>query len=223
MNILGIDTSSDVCSVALLKYNELICELNKNDSKTHSENLMPLIDELLKKANLTLSDVNLIACDIGPGSFTGIRIGIGTAKAIAEFRQIPVASVTSLETLAYSVSGFDTIVSLIDCKNSQVYCGIFDRNYKLLEDYIADSIQNAIKHIMHYSNICFVGDGAILHKGLLKNNFNNISFAQDNTQSAFNLGKCAYEKYISRRFKNCRHAVTSLSSKISSRKDERVP
>ena len=100
MKILAIDTSSSVCSTALLENENIIDENNLDNGRTHSENLMPLIKELLERNELTLKDINLIAVTVGPGSFTGIRIGIASIKPMAEVWNIPVASVTSLETLA---------------------------------------------------------------------------------------------------------------------------
>ena len=130
MKILAIDTSSKICSTAILEDENVIDINNLDDGKTHSENLMPLIDELLKRNNLKVSDINMIACSVGPGSFTGIRIGISSIKAIAEVLNVKVASVTSLETLAKNVENSEEIiVSLIDARNNQVYCGIFDNNY----------------------------------------------------------------------------------------------
>ena len=195
MKILSIDTSSDVCSVAILEDNNLIKELNKTDSKTHSENLMPLIDSLFKETGLTLSDIQAIACSIGPGSFTGIRIGIATAKAMAEVIQIPVIGVTSLETLAYLEKTENNIASLIDAKNNQVYCGIFDSSYNLLEDYLADDINEAIAHLKSHLPLTLVGNGAILHKELLEKELGLATFSEETMQSAFALGKCAFNKY----------------------------
>ena len=103
MKILSISTSSDVCSVALMENEILIKELNIADKKTHSENLMPLIQELLNSTNTMLSSINLVLCDKGPGSFTGIRIGIATVKAICEVHKIPVLGVSSLDALSYNV------------------------------------------------------------------------------------------------------------------------
>lgn len=87
MIILAISTSSSNASVSLLEDDKLIKELNISDQRTHSEKLMPLIEELFKTTNLQLSQVNLIACDIGPGSFTGIRIGVASVKAMAEAKE----------------------------------------------------------------------------------------------------------------------------------------
>lgn len=189
MKLLSIDTSSDVCSTAILEDDKLIKELNITDSKTHSENLMPLVDKLFKETGLQLSDMTAIACSIGPGSFTGIRIGIATVKAMAEVFNIPVISVTSLETLA-ELGNANTVVSLIDAKNDQVYCGIFGNG-----ELIANDIHEVIEHLRKLSNIQFVGNGAILHKELLKKELKNISFSEENVQSAFALGKCAFRKF----------------------------
>ena len=194
MKLLSIDTSSDVCSVALLEDDVLIKELNKTDSKTHSENLMPLVDELFKSSGISLSDINVIACSIGPGSFTGIRIGIASVKAMAEAYNLPVVGVTSLETLAYSVQN-SNIVSLIDARNNQVYCGIFNQNHELQEDYLADDINAVLPYIDKYLPVTFVGNGAILHKELIEKKFSNVLFSQENSQSSFALGKCAYDKW----------------------------
>lgn len=188
MLTLAISTSSKICSVALLEDDKPIKELNIGNLKTHSENLVPLIDELLKITNKSVSEIGLIACDVGPGSFTGIRIGISTAKAIAEVNQIPVVSCTSLEALSYNVEA-DTICSLIDARNNQVYCGIFDKNHQLIKDYLADDI-NVIIENLPKGEICFVGDGATLHQELLKG-----TYSQDNNIHAQKIGICGFNKY----------------------------
>ena len=127
------------------------------------------------------------------GSFTGIRIGISSVKAIAQSLNIPIVSVSSLEAIAYNVSNIDcdTICSLIDARNDQVYAGIFDKNYNLLQDYIADDINYVINILKKYRNIVFVGDGAIYHKDLL--NIKNFSY--ENIIHAKNIAKCGYNKF----------------------------
>ena len=126
MKILTIDTSSEVCSVALLEDDKLIDKNELDNGKTHSETLMVLIDELLKRNNVDIKDINLFGCDVGPGSFTGIRIGVSTIKAMAEVLNVKIASVTSLEVLARNVQDRKIIASIIDARNDQVYLGIFD-------------------------------------------------------------------------------------------------
>ena len=187
MKILALSTSSSVASVALLEDDNLIQELNINNERTHSEKLMPLIDEILTNNNIQLVDIDLIACDNGPGSFTGIRIGVSTVKALAESKKIPIVSCSSLEGLAYNVSGFDYICSLIDARNNQVYAAIFDNNYNLISDYFADDISELLPIFSKYSNIAYVGDGS---------KYVNISSNFDNTIHSKNIGICGYTKYL---------------------------
>lgn len=198
MKILAIDTSSEICSTAVLEDEEVIDENNLDNGKTHSENLMPLLDELLKRNNINIKDIDLLACSVGPGSFTGIRIGVSSIKPIAEVLKKNVASVTSLETLAKNVVAKDdeTIVSLIDARNNQVYCGIFDKDYKLKENYLAEDIEIIIEHLKKYKEIIFVGNGSVLHKDILKNKIGSARFSENNKQYAKNVGKIAFKKYL---------------------------
>ena len=121
MKILAIDTSSSVCGTAILEDDKLIEENSLDNGKTHSENLMPLIKELLERTKITLNEIDLIAVSCGPGSFTGIRIGIASIKAMAEVHNIPVAEITSLETLAVNDNSEKNKITLIDTRNNPVY------------------------------------------------------------------------------------------------------
>ena len=207
MKILAVDTSSKICAVAILEENNVIDEIKLDNGKTHSENLMPIIKEVLEKNNLTLKDINLIAVSVGPGSFTGIRIGIATVKPMAEVYNLPVASVTSLETLARNVETEDTevtIISLIDARNNQVYAGFFNNEYNLKEKEVAEDIAEVLKKAEKYQKIIFVGDGAILHKEKIEENLKDkeISFSKCNEQTAINTGKIGYKKYLEKDLKN---------------------
>lgn len=194
MKILAVDTSSAICSVALLDDDKLIDEINLDNGRTHSENLMPLVDEIIRKNNLTVNDIEFIACCVGPGSFTGIRIGVSSIKAIAEVLNVKLAQVTSLETLAANVENEETIVSLIDARNNQVYCGIFDKEYNLKEEALADDINEAINHIKQYNGVVITGNGIEVHKELLEKELINVKFAEENRQLAKNVGKIGYKK-----------------------------
>ncbi len=198
MKILAIDTSSEICSTAILENDKLIDENNLDNGKTHSENLMPLVDELLKRNGIKAKDLDLIACSVGPGSFTGIRIGVASMKPVADVLNIKIAAVTSLETLAKNVESTEKqkIVSLIDARNNQVYCGIFDNNYNLQEEYIAEDITVVIEKVKKYEDIVFVGNGAVLHKELLELNIKNAKFSNENKQFAKNVGRLGYKKYL---------------------------
>ena len=194
MKILAVDTSSAICSVALLDDDKLIDEINLDNGRTHSENLMPLVDEIIRKNNLAVNDIEFIACCVGPGSFTGIRIGVSSIKAIAEVLKVKLAQVTSLEALAANVENEETIVSLIDARNNQVYCGIFDKEYNLKEEALADDINEAINHIKQYNGVVITGNGIEVHKELLEKELINVKFAEENRQLAKNVGKIGYKK-----------------------------
>ncbi len=210
MKILAVDTSSSVCAVALLDNNVLINQKILDNGMTHSENFMPLLDKVLKETKTVLDDIDLIACTVGPGSFTGIRIGIASVKAIAEVKNIKIIEVTSLESLAYNVENVEncTIISMIDAKNSQVYCGIFDNEYNLKVPYIADDINIVLDKIKDYDNIIFVGDGTIVNREMINNNLKDkrYKFVSENInkQNAYSVGKCAYNK-----FKNKKNIVSA--------------
>ena len=209
MKTLAIDTSSKVCTVSILDDDDVLINLYNDDEKTHSVKLMPMVDEAFRKTNLNLYDMDLLACCIGPGSFTGVRIGIATVKAFSDVTNIPVVGVSSLEGLAYNVkdkcSISSLICSIIDAKNNNVYCGLY--NFKdndctklsIFAEDINKTISN-INHIMknkNFDNIIFVGDGSVIHKDVLKSNFSNITFAQDkdNYQNSISIAKSGINKY----------------------------
>lgn len=207
MKNLAVDTSSKICAVAILEDNNKIDEISLDNGKTHSENLMPILKEVLERNNLKLSDFNLISVSVGPGSFTGIRIGIASIKPLAEVYNLPVASVTSLESLARNVENVEsdtTIISLIDARNNQVYAGVFDNDYNLKEEEIAEDIEVVLKKAEKFSKIVFVGDGAVLHKDLISERLvnNEIKFTDNNEQSTVNTGKIGYKKYLNKDLKN---------------------
>ncbi len=139
IKILAIDTTSSICSVAILENNYLISHSSLDNGLTHSENLMPLVEDILKKNDLTLKDINLLAVCVGPGSFTGIRIGVATAKPIAEFNNIPICGVTSLECLARNYSINDEFSYNLN----SIHGGITNKeNFMAALDTIKDYSQN---------------------------------------------------------------------------------
>ncbi len=208
MKILSIDTSSQICTVCICEDNNVLIELNNDNEKTHSQKLMPMIHEAFEKINLSLNDINLLACSQGPGSFTGIRIGISTVKAFSDAKNIPIVGVSSLEGLAYNLNINGLICSLIDAKNNNVYYGLFEFENNNLKNNIvlsSDDINNTIEYIINlqtnHNSISFVGDGTYLYKDLiiskLYNKFSNISFAENskNIACSISIAKSAYNKY----------------------------
>lgn len=208
MKILSIDTSSKICSVAVLEDNNVIIEKNIDDSLTHSQKLMPMIDNILNELNMKLTDFDLFSCSVGPGSFTGVRIGVSTVKAFCDVTNVPVTSVSSLEGLAYNtlssnIESNSTIVcSLIDAKNDNVYCGVFKNEsdeFVQLEDLCAKNINEVLNLLDKYSSssILFVGDGAVCHKSLILDKFHNSLFVEDelNKQTSVSIGIAGFNKY----------------------------
>ena len=216
MKILAIDTSSKICGVTILEDKEVLINLSNDDEKTHSVKLMPMIDEAFKDTNLSLDDISLLACCTGPGSFTGVRIGIATIKAFADVKNIPVVGVTSLESLAYNL--FDTlqatsiVCSLIDAKNNNVYCGIYEKDskqYNFISTF-TDSIDNTIEKIrntissMKVADISFVGGASCIYKEKIVSVFPNAIFASEeqNLQNGISVGRAGYAKYLSGEYGN---------------------
>lgn len=220
MKILAIDTTSEVCGVAILEDENLIIENSLCNGLTHSENLMPLIKEALEKAKTNLKEIELIACCTGPGSFTGIRIGVASIKALAEVNNIKIAEVTSLESLAKNIkSESSTKVSLIDARNNQCYCGIFDNEINLKEEYLADDINILLEKISKYPNITFIGNGAELHKDLILDKINNAVIDENNSQTAYSCGIIGIKKFKENKLEN---ADTILPNYLRKSQAERL-
>lgn len=199
MKILSIDTASNICTVAVLEDKTCIKELIVNDTRNHSEKIMPLIEQIFKDTNLTLQDIDLIVCDKGPGSFTGIRIGVGTVLAFKDSLNIECVGISSLEALAYNVNSEGYICSLIDAKNNNVYFGLFkleDGQYTQIDNLNFKSINEVINILSQYNfPITFVGDGAIINQEFLKTNFSNCNFCVKNELSSYSLGIAGYNAY----------------------------
>ncbi len=196
MKILSVETSGKVCAVALTEDDNLIKEELIEDENTHSVKLMPLVDKLLKDTNTTVKDIDLFACDIGPGSFTGIRIGVSTLKAFIDVTNKKAVGVTSLEILAENVQEDGIICSLIDAKNQNVYCGIFEKNQdnlEQIEDLKFDNINNIINSVKNINKkIIFVGDGSIAYKDMIECELENAKVLEDGKLNAKNIGKVAF-------------------------------
>lgn len=202
MNILAIDTSSNLCSVAILQENVVVDEINLDNGKTHSENLMPMVAEILERNHFKLSDMELICCSVGPGSFTGIRIGVASVKAMAQMNEIPVVGVTSLETLARMDTSSKIKVSLIDARNNQVYCGIFDQEYHLIQELMADDVVKVLQTLETLDDFVCIGTGALLHKELILEHIPKVEFFVQNEQKASYAGLIAYQKYLANDVQN---------------------
>ena len=126
MRIIALDSSGLVASAAILHDDELVGEYTINHKKTHSQTLLPMLEELKNMTELDLDTVDAIAVAGGPGSFTGLRIGSATAKGLAWTMNVPVISVPTTDAMAYHFYGSDKLICpIMDARRSQVYCGIY--------------------------------------------------------------------------------------------------
>jgi tRNA threonylcarbamoyladenosine biosynthesis protein TsaB len=163
MNILMIDTSGPACGVAVMKDGNVICEMQLTSGKTHSQRVMPMVDQALNMCEMSVSDIDLFGAVVGPGSFTGVRIGVSSVKALAHAAGKPCIGVDALEALAANISGFDGVVCpILDARAQQVYGAMFESGMppvRLMEDeaekltLFLDRVEATGKHAL------FLGDG----------------------------------------------------------------
>lgn len=172
MNILTIDTSTIVASAAIINEEKLVGEVIINHQKKHSEKLMVAIDHLLSDGGLSIKDIDVFGVVAGPGSFTGLRIGMATIKGFAQALNKPAIAVSTLESLALNIpccAGM--ICPVLDAQRSQTYTGIFHFDQGLLVRDMPDAvmeIDDLIKELQNYSgDIYFLGDGLPRFKEVL--------------------------------------------------------
>ncbi len=195
--ILNIETSSTNCSVSLSNNNKLIDCLEKDSPNySHSQKLHSFISELIEKNNISFKDLDAVAVGIGPGSYTGLRIGLSAAKGICYALDIPLISVSSLENMVSNIQFEGVIISTIDARRDEVYSCIFDKDKKVLREEIPEIINS--KSYINYSKtdkVLIVGNGQKKCKEIIdfNNNFNwNINIQKP---SASNMGDIAYKKF----------------------------
>lgn len=169
MLVLGIESSTPVASVAIVSAEGLKGEITLNIGLTHSEQLLPIIDELLKQTRLSLKDVEGIAVAGGPGSFTGLRIGMATAKGLAQGRGIPLISVPTLEALAYNYIGASALVSpMLNARKQEIYTALYRFSLGKAEQLIADCAvtpQQWSEKLAQYSEpVILAGDGSFVYR-----------------------------------------------------------
>lgn len=163
MIILAADTSGGVCSAAVLQNEKILSEAYMNNKKTHSETIGPMIDFCLSCADIDIKDVDLFACAAGPGSFTGLRIGIGMMKAFAHASKKPAIGVNTLDALAQNATGTDaTVCAAIDARRGEVYTASY-RNGERITDYRAVLFDSVLEELKGQPAL-FVGDAAVLHR-----------------------------------------------------------
>lgn len=167
MKVLAVDTSSNVATVAVMEDDLLLGEYILNHKKTHSQKIMPMIEQLLCDLELTASDIDIFAAAVGPGSFTGLRIGVATVKALAHATGKRVVSVGTLEALAYNVPHCEhIIVPIMDARRNNIFTAsyIWDEGFKEIGEPEGITIEECVDACGNFLETVFVGDGAIIHK-----------------------------------------------------------
>lgn len=177
MKILAIDSSGMVASVAIVEDDILVAEYNVNFKKTHSQTLLPMIDEVSKMIMLDTSSIDAIAVAAGPGSFTGLRIGSATVKGLAQALSKPVVAVPTVDALAYNLYGSSAVVCpLMDARRNQTYTGLYsfekrDSEYVMntLTAQCAVDVGEIINNINEIGReVVFLGDGVPVFKEQLE-------------------------------------------------------
>ena len=218
MRILGIDTAIPAASVALIEDGKLFAEearskaLNRLHGKppgNHAEVILPLIDSLFEKAGITVSQLSGIPVSIGPGSFTGLRIGLATAKGLAYESALPLVGVSTLHANAARVNHLDAVVgSMLDARKGEVFFALFRRSQNLLTRITCDammSIHSAIDLVQSNqgspgSALILIGEGAQAHKRQLIDSLGSSAQISDgpcHPSVAAQVGMLAVERFVS--------------------------
>ena len=207
--ILYIETATDVCSVALSKGTEIIGLKEEAGGNNHAKHLLPFVDEVLKQAGIVMKEINGVAVSIGPGSYTGLRIGVSTAKGIAYTAGIPVMAISTLESIAQGAktlwSGTSTetvqIIPMIDARRMEVFTTHYDFDINQLEEVSSKIIdETTFAELLLKGKVLFCGNGMPKCKEILSA-FPNAKF-MDAPISAKNMLPAALRKWQKQEFED---------------------
>ncbi|HOM01491.1 MAG TPA: tRNA (adenosine(37)-N6)-threonylcarbamoyltransferase complex dimerization subunit type 1 TsaB [Acetivibrio sp.] len=211
MKILALDTSALVAAVAVMEDDRLLAEYMLNHRKTHSQQLVAMIREVLGSLELEPKDIDVFAASTGPGSFTGLRIGVTTVKAMAYATGKPVVSVPTLDAIAYNIpiSSF-TICPVMDARNNQVYTALYDwdeTGQKRITDYMGIPVPELVQLIKDMGKkVIFAGDAAKMHEEYFKKELGDgCKIAPGNLllQRASSVAHIAYLKAMNNDLESC--------------------
>ena len=206
MKILALDSSGLVASVAVMQDDTLQAEYTVNYKKTHSQTLLPMLDEVAKMTELDLNTIDAIAISGGPGSFTGLRIGSATAKGLGLALGKPIIEVPTVDALAYQLYGVSLICPMMDARRQQVYTGLYGfssieqgTEFQVIEPQCATGVEEIIKKINERGQqVVYLGDGATAYEALI-NEQTKVPYvfapANCNRQSAAALAVLAKSYY----------------------------
>ncbi len=201
--ILNIETSTKNCSVSISKDSEIIGlkELNTG-GYSHAEMLHPFINEVMKNAKLSFNDLDAISVGKGPGSYTGLRIGVSAAKGLCFANDLPLIAINSLEILAASCRIDEgLIVPMIDARRMEVYSAVFDIENSLIRETRAEIIdENSFIEYLSQEPLYFLGDGAEKCKDVIISS--NAIFIDDKFPSAKFMGQLSEDRFNNSQFEN---------------------
>lgn len=201
MIVLALDTSTMISSCAVLDEEQVLGEYSLNQNETHSENLVPMIKEVLENLDLKVEDIDLYGVAIGPGSFTGLRIGVAIVKALAHVFDKPVVGVSTLEALAYNLPNHKIIVPMIDARRDRVYTGIYtwqDGRIKTIMEPTVLEIDKLLDILEGYDELIVNGNGSVIHKEKINDRLKGkvrFSTMGNNFCRAISVGELALIKY----------------------------
>ena len=202
--ILNIETSSTNCSVSISKNGKLIDYIEKNSSNfSHSQKLHIFIFEITEKNKISLRDFDAVSVGIGPGSYTGLRIGLAAAKGICYALDIPLISISSLENLITNIDFNGILISTIDARRDEVYSCIYNNKKEIIREEMPEIINS--KSFLNYSafeKILIVGNGQFKCKELIEFDSNFNWNEKILIPSAVNMCKIAHKKYNNNSFED---------------------
>lgn len=201
--ILNIETSTTNCSVSLSNGGEtLVLKEDYNSNFSHAESLHLFIEEVISSAKIKPSQIDAIAVSMGPGSYTGLRIGVSSAKGLCFSLDKPLISVSTLESLSLQVkieNGF--IVPMLDARRLEIYSAIFDANHLQIRDIQAQILdESSFLDYLEKDKVYFIGTGVEKTKTILKHK--NAVFIENKLPSANEMGLIAFNKYANNDFEN---------------------
>ncbi len=204
--ILGIETATKICSVAISKGTELLALKEEGGEYSHAEKLNGFIEECLLQAKLTIKDIDAIAVSKGPGSYTGLRIGVSTAKGLCYSLDKPLIAVDTLQAMALNISKSNTqdglYCAMIDARRMEVYTAIYDANNKIITDITAEIIdENSFADALLQKKVTFFGDGAAKCAATFSQQPNAI-FSEKGLPSAQYINELAAVKYSNEAFED---------------------
>jgi tRNA threonylcarbamoyladenosine biosynthesis protein TsaB len=173
MKLLAIDSSGLVASVAIATEDALLAEYTINYKKTHSQTLLPMLDEIVKMVELNLNDIDAIAITSGPGSFTGLRIGSATVKGLALALDKPIIPIPTLDAMAYNLYGTDKLICpMMDARRNQVYTGFYEyqnSEFQVVCEQKSEPVEETINELNVLGReVIFLGDGVEVYLGIIE-------------------------------------------------------